>query len=579
MNLKTGYISRKWLAAAFLASMLAVSTPTQAQRARKGDVSAANRTAAEENFVEAMKYDLLENYDKALSSLEKVLQYTPDNAAAYFKMAEIKLKKNRVPEAVADAEKALKLDDSNAYYYTLLAQIYEKQNRFADAAKIYTQLTKKYPSDIEYYYLQAGAYINDGQYKDALKVYDRLEKETGLSEEISRSRQQIYLRTNRLDDAVKEGRKLMESYPDEPLYQVSLAELLAANNKIEESEKLAKQTLVQFPDEPHAQLLLSDIYRSQGKTKEANDYLTMAFENGELEADEKIQILDMYRVRGFSTPEEKEFVLKLSRIIVSTHPNSSRALASYGDFLKLADQKKEARQQYLLSAKLDANNDNLWANIVETDLENNEFDSTAKHTEAALEYFPNNVAFWYYNGLAHLIQKNYLKAITALEQSRRLAFGNDKMLLDIYAQLGDAYHSTKDYKKSDESYDAALKIDDKNAHVLNNYSYYLSLRKDHLGKARKMGEKLVEIAPNEDTYLDTYGWVLYVDKDYTAARKYLEKAAQTSKSGVVIEHYGDVLYQLGDKEAALVQWKKAKELGTEDDARLSKKIADKKLYE
>ena len=32
-------------------------------------------------------------------------------------------------------------------------------------------------------------------------------------------------------------------------------------------------------------------------------------------------------------------------------------------------------------------------------------------------------------------------------------------------------------------------------------------------------------------------------------------------SAVIVEHYGDILYRLGDQEAALDQWKKSKELG------------------
>jgi len=45
-----------------------------------------------------------------------------------------------------------------------------------------------------------------------------------------------------------------------------------------------------------------------------------------------------------------------------------------------------------------------------------------------------------------------------------------------------------------------------------------------------------------------------------------------------LEHYGDVLYQLGEKEAALQQWQKAKQTGKASDL-IDKKIKDKKLYE
>lgn len=94
-----------------------------------------------------------------------------------------------------------------------------------------------------------------------------------------------------------------------------------------------------------------------------------------------------------------------------------------------------------------------------------------------------------------------------------------------------------------------------------------------------MSGGLVEREPNNSTYLDTYGWILYKMKDFENAKKYLEKAvAADSGSGVILEHYGDVLYQLGEKEKALENWIKAKEKGDTSQF-LDRKIADKKLYE
>jgi predicted negative regulator of RcsB-dependent stress response len=45
-----------------------------------------------------------------------------------------------------------------------------------------------------------------------------------------------------------------------------------------------------------------------------------------------------------------------------------------------------------------------------------------------------------------------------------------------------------------------------------------------------------------------------------------------------VEHYGDILFLLGDVQGALENWKKALELGSESEI-LKRKIADKKYYE
>jgi Tfp pilus assembly protein PilF len=148
----------------------------------------------------------------------------------------------------------------------------------------------------------------------------------------------------------------------------------------------------------------------------------------------------------------------------------------------------------------------------------------------------------------------------------------------FYGQLGDAYNSLSDHAKSDQSYEAALVNDPNNDHVLNNYSYFLSLRADKLERAKKMSGTLVNKYPKNATYLDTYGWVLYVMGDYVEAEKYLKRAAQLENDGTIIEHYGDVLYKLGKEEEAMIHWKQAKELGGTSDL-LDKKINEGTIYE
>ena len=119
-----------------------------------------------------------------------------------------------------------------------------------------------------------------------------------------------------------------------------------------------------------------------------------------------------------------------------------------------------------------------------------------------------------------------------------------------------------------------------NAIVLNNYSYYLSLRKFNLEKAQKMSYKCNELEPNNGTYQDTYAWILYCLEDYDNARLWIEKALKNGgdKSAVIIEHYGDILFKLGEKKEAIDQWKKAKLIDSGSEL-LDKKIKNEDLFE
>jgi predicted negative regulator of RcsB-dependent stress response len=82
------------------------------------------------------------------------------------------------------------------------------------------------------------------------------------------------------------------------------------------------------------------------------------------------------------------------------------------------------------------------------------------------------------------------------------------------------------------------------------------------------------------SYMDTYAWILYQLKEYKSAKEWQEKALRTSNLSdpLMFEHYGDILYRLGDIDNAVKSWIKAKEKGAKSE-QLNKKIADKKLNE
>ena len=92
--------------------------------------------------------------------------------------------------------------------------------------------------------------------------------------------------------------------------------------------------------------------------------------------------------------------------------------------------------------------------------------------------------------------------------------------------------------------------------------------------------KAIEINSENFSYLDTYGWILFLSQNYSDAEFWLQKSLDYGgiNSGTVLEHYGDVLYKLNRTSEALDYWKKAKDKGDYSD-RLLDKIAGKKYIE
>jgi tetratricopeptide (TPR) repeat protein len=194
-----------------------------------------------------------------------------------------------------------------------------------------------------------------------------------------------------------------------------------------------------------------------------------------------------------------------------------------------------------------------------------------------MELFPSQPTTYFFNGVANLQLRNHKKAAQSLKDGLEFVVDNKALMMDFYSNLGDAYFYLKEYEKSDKAFDDALKIDTDNTYVLNNYSYYLSLRNENLDRAEKLSKKANELSPNNRNYMDTYGWILYQQKKYKEAEEWLSTATKMGPPKAdILEHYGDVLYKLNKAEEALQQWELAKKAGGNSDSLLNK-IRTKKL--
>jgi tetratricopeptide (TPR) repeat protein len=180
--------------------------------------------------------------------------------------------------------------------------------------------------------------------------------------------------------------------------------------------------------------------------------------------------------------------------------------------------------------------------------------------------------------VAHYQEGRYQEALDAYGKGLAvIPPENASLKSDFYGQTGDIYYQMGQLDKTFEAYDEALKYNENNVVVLNNYAYFLSLSNKDLEKAERMSAITIKQEPDNSTYLDTYAWIFFKQGNYTLAKFYMESALEKdkTKSPELTDHYGDILYMSGEKEKAVEQWEKAKEMGKEDDA-LNRKIKEKK---
>ncbi len=527
-------------------------------------------------LVEAEKQLILENYAKALESFHVALEMNSESSAIHFKIAEVLAKSDEEQKALPYGLKAIELDPGNKYYRLGLARIYQSIGFYIDAAKTYEGLLEQFPSEENALYELAELYQLTGRRDDMFRVFDKIETQLGIKEEIIREKQRIYMKEGKLSEVIAEYDKLIDAYPNELSYKEELINFLIQNKKLDEAQKAIAEYEKTQSVSSRITLMKSELAWMTGERTKSLELLGKAFSTSSIDFQSKFLILSNY-FKLKPNEDERYRLTEITKRLADKYPDEFKAQAFVGDLLYQGGNSQEAVNYYLKAVRLSPANYSVWQNILNIEADLSQYDSLVLHSEKALEYFPNQALLYYFAGTGYLVQNNYRKSVRMLDQGRKYTI-DPNLLTVFYGQLGDAYNGLKEHEKSYKAYDKALENSPNNDHVLNNYSYFLSLANKDLEKALEMSSRLIEQHPQNPTYLDTHGWVLYTNGQFKESKEFLEKAASIGEDGTVIEHYGDVLFQLGEIEEAIKQWERARDLGDTSEL-IEKKIADRKLYE
>ncbi|GAB3341487.1 tetratricopeptide repeat protein [Marivirga atlantica] len=534
------------------------------------------RTNVEFLITEGMHFLSIENQTKALNSFLKAHELMPENAAVNSKIAEIYQQSEEYDNALFYAVNANQQAPENHFYAALLANIQTETGDLSGAINTYEELYENSDDAPDDYLLELAAlYIYNNQPSKALKTYDRIENRLGILEEVSIQKQKILLKQNKLKEAIAEGDKLVKAFPHVGNYAVDLAQIMISNDKADDAVEYLTNYLDENNNQPVAHLELAELLIQRNLYDQASIHLRKAFESEEISLQDKLNNF----VPLVKQLNDREALIKeLGKILVEVHAQNSNAYAANGDLYFSLDQKDSALFFYRKAVEFNASNMQLWQNILNLELEAKNYEKVANYAEEALTYFPNQPVIYLFGGTAYFSMKKYQQAINMWKQGKNMVFGNDQLKSTFSAQMADALHASKQYKEAFEAYEEAIKANPNNYFAINNYAYYSSLKKQNLERVKKLSKRMIEANPENATFLDTYGWVLFQMEEYDVAEKQLKKAAEINPSGTIVEHYGDVLFKLGNTKEALTQWQKAKEIGGASD-RIDKKIQDKQFYE
>jgi tetratricopeptide (TPR) repeat protein len=547
------------------------------EKRKKGELSESQQQLLENKFIDACKERLAERFESAENLLRQCLKLDPNNAPTKYELSQILKITGRLDEATLLAKECSEANPKNEWYHHAYIDCLHAKKQYLQAAEATEKLVKYFPDRTDFIESLAIEYAMARNYAKSFKIYEDLEKRFGTNETFTLNKIKLLKEQKKFGEAEAELKALLKSNPNEPRFYTYLAEYYEDVNDLESAKAVYEKLQGIDPSNPNVHLALANYYKEHNLHKEAHNELKMAFSNPDLDSKSKLNILIQYYSISEQYPDYTEKAYELCEIFLKVHPNSPESHSIYADFL-LRDRKFEgARTHYFIAANYDKNRYGIWQQLLDVESDLKETDSLERHSQTAMDLFPNQPYPYYVNGQAHLALGNYSKAAEALKDGLEFVYDNKVLMLKFYLGLADAYHYLGEHEKSDKAFDDALKIDPDNASILNNYSNYLSSRKDKLEKAEKLSRRSNEIDQNKSDYISTYGWILYLQGRYKEAEEWLGRAAKlNAKNPIFLEQYGDVLYKLNRAEEALQHWKLAKDAGGNSE-KLNKKIASKKL--
>jgi len=541
------------------------------------------KKSAEEStlFFDAEKARLVGDAKLAYALYTTLVESYPENATARYNLARLQFQRQEIAAAEKNAQRAYEINPKNKHFTELYAELlfYQKKNKQAEG--LLNALVQNDPDNEEYLYRLAMFHVKNKEYDKAVQSLNQLESKTGFNEDIIIERKNIYLKQGKTEQAIAEMKKLRESSPQTVQYPLMMIEIYENAGQKDKARMMYDELEINYSQDPVAQVELARYYFDQKNFTRSNQYMEKVMKNRNLDPETKIALLiPMLRNLENGSEEDKRLVVSMSKSIAEESPDNKDAVGLYAEVLYFMKNFDEALVQYRKALKLDASAFQPWNQMVTIYSERQQLDSALFYCNKSLEIFPNNPQPYFLKGLLYIQLKESGKAIKPFNQVLDLEPENPALVAQVYSLLGDAYHAEKNYPYSDSCYEKALTLQPDDASTMNNYAYYLSLRKEKLDVAERLSKRSLELMPDSKSFLDTYGWILYQQGKYTEAKVLIEKAVRLAgdDDGTLLDHLGDIYFRLNDAQKATQFWKQAKEKGA-DNPLLQKKINDGKIYE
>jgi Tfp pilus assembly protein PilF len=417
---------------------------------------------------------------------------------------------------------------------------------------------------VEVYSILAGLYAEKGDAEKADSLFRLLDKEGEMTDDMFLMMISGLLNKGDLKEAAKRTKKLAEERPSEIKYQALLADIFYEDGQKERSDSIYSEIIKKDPENIENQLLYLMNLVFKKEYGGISGFLDNVFKSDLVERERKIAVAERLLTDTSYVKENYKELGKSLIILENVYPDDEKILSLRAVMYETAERKDDAIMRYEELLKTVKPGYYLTERLILLYAEKREYEKL--FNLAGIYSSENNMSILgkVYYAIAAMELKKYNIAENELKKAMILAGNNDQLKVQVLSMMGDLKYRKNEADSAYFYYEGALKIAPDEVLVLNNYAYFLAEKDRELKKALKMIEKVMETDGDNDTYIDTYAWVLYKMGKYRNAYKEMERIFEKDgeEDPEILEHMGYILKAMGRCNDAIKYWNRAFEKDT-----------------
>jgi len=361
----------------------------------------------ENNFYEALKQKAIENYDKAIVSLEKCLQKEPNNPEIHFQLGVNYLALKSYTDAEASFQKAIDLDPKQRWYWNGLYDVYYQTRDYNKSIPIVEKLTTFDPNMKEDL---VSLYMTTQQFDKAKTVIDDIESKGTLTKAMETYQMQIQNMSKGVKPKVNDLEAAIKSNPKSEQNYIDLIYVYSTANQEEKAFETALLFEKEIPNSDMAHVSLVKFHINANDIPKATESYKRVAKSSKIDFKIKQRVLNEYLIFATKNPQ---LLTEIDNTI--TYFDNDLGMDVNKELGKYFYNKNnfELAQKYTeKSNKTDVEAIDLLLNIYDF---NKQFEKMAKKSEESIDLFPTKANLYYYAGKANNNLKNFKKAKDFLE--------------------------------------------------------------------------------------------------------------------------------------------------------------------